>query len=93
MPRHSAVLKAPIEIYLAVLKSEERAKITLDGYRFILYGAVAAWDSVGLNCNPHRIGKEEIDHLRHEAWAHLDPSNCRKQISVVVMCLILSGVP
>lgn len=93
MPRHSVVLKTPIEEYLAILAREERAAITIKGYRQTLLSAMNALDAAQFKTNPRKIGEEQVNYLRHKAWAHLDPMTCRRQISTLSAYLEWYGNP
>jgi integrase/recombinase XerD len=83
MPSHAYVLKAPIDEYLAVLTEEDRAERTIKDYRYLLMDAMNALDGQGLETNPKKIGKEEIDFLRNEHYADLNPTNNRRSIGII----------
>lgn len=84
MPRHTSILNAYINSYLAVLKKEGRSVGTYDGeYRRLITQAVYAWDELGLRTNPKRVGEEEIDFLRFELYAGLSPHVNRWQLSII----------
>jgi site-specific recombinase XerD len=84
MPSKDRYLSDLMEAYLAALQRNNRGSpTTARKYRKVLTLATNAWLEAGLEATPKRVGEEEIEHLLHEAWAHLEWSTLRWQVSII----------
>ena len=80
MPRASYILGKEREAYLAELRDAGRSEVTLKGYDYTLRTAFRAMEDAGLDANPRRIGRKEINWLRDEHMAGAAP---RYKVNVV----------
>ncbi|MEI6795616.1 MAG: site-specific integrase [Methanomassiliicoccales archaeon] len=71
------------EDYLARLEKEKRAPKTITEYRRLIVHATHALEVAGLEPSPKKIGEEEIDYLRNELYAHLEPVVGRRQLAII----------
>jgi integrase len=64
------------------LEEANLLKKTISKYRTVLTSAVEALDSVGLNCYPRMIGKDEILYLRQNHFINNSPAYDRWKLSI-----------
>jgi integrase/recombinase XerD len=93
MPSHKRVLKAQLDEYLETLASEQRAERTIHDYRWVIEDATKRLEAAGFDALPLKVGREEINFLREEGWASLNPSVRRRQLGVLGTYLEWCGNP
>ena len=73
-----------LDAFLENLRTrKKRAKVTQDGYRWLIQKTNRLIQAKGMDANPRKWTEDTVLYLRNEAFSNLRPSVARRQMAVL----------